>query len=124
MNNIFLPTAYVPHFETDDELIEWRKDTQQLWADCVQEYFNPTYTSRTHFNHKTHQAGCRGPFCMAAMRAMGRKSQGSEPSEKFIYIDRLVQYFWETIALEDEESRIALQHNLKLMLMPNFAKGA
>lgn len=90
-------------------------ELEQLWYEVVKELTDPEYRNRTHGSRRTCEAGCNGPLCRKAVRDHGRRRQQSQPSEKYRYIDPILEFFKrdaeQQIRLWDVEVRRALSIN-------------
>ena len=72
-------------------------EVAELWTCLIQELMDEAYAGRTHNNRRTYDAGCRGPLCLMATRHHARRRQGTGPSDRYKYVDMLLQ-FWVPIA--------------------------
>lgn len=72
-------------------------EISQLWTDLIHELMDDTYAGRVHGNRRTYDAGCKGPLCTKAVRDHARRRQNTGISEKYRYIDPLLE-FWAPIA--------------------------
>lgn len=119
--SIHLPEHLIPDLN-DDEMRNFLRITVTLWRDCVDEYFDEDHLRRGHFKNSTYLSGCKGPLCTAAARRQVRLTKNiTTPSDRYIYIEPLLDYFWDSINAEDEESRLILKSHLRSQLRRNHA---
>lgn len=96
-----LPAHIKPVLEEDE--------IQDLWNKMIQELLNADWNGRTHHNRRTYDAGCKGPLCAKAQREHGRRRMSVSPSERYRFIDSVLD-FWKPIA--EERIEIARQQML------------
>lgn len=104
-----LPVDLGDHGMTDDDLAV-------LWNQMIMEMLDARYAGRTHGNRRTYDAGCGGPLCSKATREYGRRrAKSSTPSEKYKFIDPILD-FWRPIAESKiHEAQRAVLAKLTLM---------
>lgn len=84
-----------------------------LWHDVVAEVCDSDYSGRTHGNRRTYDAGCHGPKCSKAAREHGRRRSSARPSEKYQFIDPVVD-LWHLLATgRYQEVRAAMVEQVK-----------
>lgn len=87
-------------------------ELEELWHDIIKELTEKEYRNRTHGSRRTSEAGCSGPVCSKAVREHGRRRTQAQPSERYKYLDPLIDYFCREATREleiwDQEVRRAL----------------
>jgi hypothetical protein len=63
----------------------------ELWHQLCVELLDTQYAGRTHGHRRTYDAGCQGPMCKKAMREHGRRRSTATPSEKYRYLDLIIE---------------------------------
>lgn len=111
LNDDYIPATLLRDVP-DDRREEVHAELLSLWHHSVREYFDVALLRRTHFNQKTHQAGCRGPFCTAAMRQYSRERRGDGVSARYELEERALAIYWDRIELYVENNRKELQREL------------
>lgn len=83
----------------DEAMLGPMEDSEiaQLWTDLIQELMDERYAGRVHGNRRTYDSGCKGPLCTKAVRDHARRRQNTGMSERYRYIDPLLE-FWSPIA--------------------------
>jgi hypothetical protein len=97
-----LPTTlYPPHgeFDTAHAMLDF---LDNLWFECAQEWNDPRFLTRTHGNHKTYQAGCKGPICAMGMREVSRQRTNAEPRKPFVWLDPIINEYLEIMKEQEE----------------------
>lgn len=72
-------------------------DLLDTWHEICVEVCDTEYAGRTHGSRRTYDAGCHGPKCSKGSREYGRRRTSTNPSEKYKFLDELVD-FWFTLA--------------------------
>ena len=87
-------------------------ELEDLWYQIVKELTHREYRNRTHGSRRTAEAGCSGPMCKKAVREHSRRRVQGQPSEKYKYVDKLIEYFsaeaTQQLELWDREVRRAM----------------
>lgn len=107
-----IPEELLPRFKTIQEADEFDNLCYIFWRAGTKEFFDPEFAARTHFNRKTAQAGCSGPFCMAGKRQADRKREGASPNEAWKTYEPILEYFFECILTSKAEATEALKAKL------------
>lgn len=87
-------------------------ECQEVFFRCIDEYFDPEFQTRAHGSHKTYQSGCRGPFCMAAMRRQSRNTNGHAASDKYATHDTLVAHYLDHLVFEEQQFKSVFKRAL------------
>lgn len=84
----------IPRELLPEDQVAARETLTELWKRCATEYTDTEYARRTHFSHKTYQAGCRGPLCVTASRQAARRNSGSAPREDLVWLEPIIEFFF------------------------------
>lgn len=77
-------------------------ELEELWRELVVELMADRFAGRTHGNRRTYDAGCTGPMCRKDVREHGRRRNKTTPSERYKYLDLILEV-WYPIAMDRVE---------------------
>lgn len=84
----------------------------KLWSDLIRELMNPNLSGRTHGNRRTYDAGCQGPLCMKAVRENARRRREHGTSEKYLFVDQILAFWYPRAAMAIQDARNDLMKRL------------
>lgn len=88
-------------------------DLDELWNGICTELVHNDYFNRTHGNRRTYDAGCHGPVCGKSARVHARRRTSTVPSERYRYIDPIIDWWYEVARSRLDAARTALLEQIK-----------
>lgn len=89
-----LPYPTLPDGLTADQANGLEISLGHLWLSICEEVCDIEYVNRTHGSRRTYDAGCHGPKCSKGQREHGRRRTSTNPSEKYKYLDPVIDAWY------------------------------
>lgn len=108
-----LPFPSLPDGSTEADANKLDISLFGLWDEICREVCDAEYANRTHGNRRTYDAGCKGPKCSKAQREHGRRRTSTNPSEKYQYLDPIIDAWYSLAAARYREVQSAMLEQVR-----------